>query len=104
MESRKNPKIIHYGGTIKPWQRADADFADSYWHIAKRSVYYELILSRMAVWAANNTPKHRSAEKIRIRSRVVRKLRRTADRVAPSGTILRKPLTLASQAIRKIVR
>lgn len=104
MESRKNPKIIHYGGTIKPWQRADADFADSYWSVAKRSVYYELILSRMAVWASNNASKHHNTEKTRLRSRVVRKLRRTADKIAPSGTILRKPLTFTSQVIRKIVR
>lgn len=104
MESRKSPKIIHYGGTIKPWQRADSDFADSYWRIAKRSVYYELILSRMAVWAGRNASKHPGVEQVRFRTRVVRKMRHAADRVAPKGTVLRRPLTLTSQTIRKIVK
>lgn len=105
MESRKSPKIIHYGGTIKPWQRADGDFADAYWRIARISAYYELILSRMSVWsvkhAVDKPPHH---DKVRLTSRVVRKMRRAADKVAPKGTPLRKPLTLASQAIKKIVR
>lgn len=104
MESRKNPKIIHYGGTIKPWQRPDADFADSYWRVAKTSVFYELILSRMAVWSVNNASKYPQAERMRLRPRVVRKLRRTADKIAPMGTLRRRPITLTSRVVKRVLR
>lgn len=104
MASRKNPYIIHYGGTIKPWQRADTDMASEYWKVARKSVFYELILSRMTVWAT----KHqnigaRSQEQLRLRTRVVRKLRRTADKVAPKGTLRRKPLTALSRTAKRII-
>ena len=106
MESRKNPFIVHYGGSIKPWQRADADMASEYWRTARRSVFYELILSRMAVWAVEHKSDYINvaSKKLRIRTRVVRKLRRVADRVAPKGTPQRKPLTFLSQIIKKTLQ
>lgn len=101
MASRKSPGIIHYGGTIKPWQRADCDFASSYWEIARSSIYYEIILARMAEWQTRNPHKK---EHIRLRSKVVRRLRRFADKVAPLGTARRKPITLMSRSLKKIIR
>lgn len=98
MESRKTPGIIHYGGTIKPWHRPDCDFGDQYWRIARQSAYYELIVARMSDWRVD----HREpAAKVRLRKRAVSKLRSTADRVAPAGTVRRKPITLTSKAIKK---
>ena len=104
MESRKNPKIIHYGGTIKPWQRPDTDYGDSYWRIARLSAYYELIINRMSVWAVKHASQYPQTDKPQLRARVVRKLRRTADKIAPKGTPLRAPITLTSRAIKKVLR
>ena len=104
MTSRKDPYIIHYGGTIKPWQRADCDYANEYWKVARKSEYYELIIGRMAEWRAKNLKNEQPVQKVRLSSRVVRKLRRGADHVAPKGTPLRRPLTMTSRAIKRIVR
>lgn len=104
IESRKSPKIIHYGGTIKPWQRADCDFGDEYWKIARESAYYELILGRMAEWRVKNHGTTVSAVKPRLSSRAARKLRIVADRVAPNGTVRRRPITSTSKAIKKLIR
>lgn len=104
MESRKNPRIIHYGGTIKPWQRADCDFGNEYWRVARKSEYYELILGRMSDWRVKNI--HESfiaVEKVHLPRRLVRKMRHVADRVAPMGTSRRRPLTITSRAIKKVV-
>lgn len=45
--ARKNPFIIHYAGYIKPWKRADEDFAQEFWAIARKSEYYEVLMQRM---------------------------------------------------------
>ncbi len=104
MASRKNPYIIHYGGSIKPWQRADADMAIEYWAVARRSVFYELILSRMTTWAVKNSERVFAPESLRLRTRIVRKLRRGVDVVAPMGTLRRKPITYASKLAKKFIR
>lgn len=104
MESRKDPYIIHYGGTVKPWQRADCDFGNEYWKVARKSEYYELIIARMAEWQVHHPKHHHAPEKVRLTSRMVRKMRRGADRVAPKGTPMRRPLTVTSRAIKKVVR
>ena len=104
MSSRNSPYIIHYGGSIKPWQRADADMASEYWSIARQSVFYELILSRMAVWAGEHKKVGVQPQKLRLRTRVVRKLRRGADIVAPKGTAIRKPITAASVFAKRFIR
>ena len=102
--SRNDPFIIHYGGSIKPWQRADADMASEYWKIARQSSFYELIISRMAVWASKHKEEAPQIGKLRLRTRVVRKLRRGADVIAPMGTIRRKPITQASRLAKKLIR
>ncbi len=104
MSSRRDPLIIHYGGSIKPWQRADGDMASEYWKVARRSVFYELILSRMSVWAVKNKEVQPSIEVLRLRTRVVRKLRRGADVIAPMGTLRRKPVTAASRFAKRFVK
>lgn len=53
MEARKNPKIIHYAGPEKPWLFPEGDFAEIFWEYAKQTPYYEVMLYRMACFAAN---------------------------------------------------
>ena len=47
LESRKAPKIIHYAGAQKPWTDPVMDFSEDFWHFARQSPFYELILRRM---------------------------------------------------------
>lgn len=100
MASRTEPYIIHYGGNIKPWMRADSDFATDYWRIARRSSFYELILSRMSVWAASQTKPVLAPALVRIRTRIARKLRRAVEVVAPTGSLQRKPVTAMAKGSR----
>ena len=60
LESRQNPKIIHYAGWAKPWERPEDDFADKFWDVARTTPYYEVILSRLAntyAWGVYNYKK-----------------------------------------------
>ena len=45
--ARKDPYIIHYAGFLKPWMKPDEDFGYVFWDMARRTPYYEQILSRM---------------------------------------------------------
>jgi lipopolysaccharide biosynthesis glycosyltransferase len=47
LNSRKNPKIIHYAGGQKPWLDPEMDFAPDFWNVARRSPFYETILVRL---------------------------------------------------------
>lgn len=47
VDAYQHPQIIHYAGGIKPWQNIDVDFAIDFWEVARRTPYYEEILSRM---------------------------------------------------------
>lgn len=44
-EARKHPYIIHYAGFLKPWMRPGEDFGYVFWEVARRTPYYEIILS-----------------------------------------------------------
>ena len=48
IDSRKDPKIIHYAGTQKPWDDPEMDFAGEFWGVARRSPFYEILLTRIA--------------------------------------------------------
>lgn len=44
-QARKNPKIIHYGGT-KPWEVPDCDMCWCFWESARKTPFYEDIIRR----------------------------------------------------------
>ena len=46
MDSRKNPKIIHYAGPQKPWLYPDMDFGADFWEVARETPFYESLLFR----------------------------------------------------------
>lgn len=47
MEARKNPGIIHYAAHPKPWQECNSDMYQEFWFYARKSPFYELIISTM---------------------------------------------------------
>lgn len=47
LEARKSPKIIHYAGGDKPWNNPDLDFASDFWEVARKTMYYEIIMTRL---------------------------------------------------------
>lgn len=46
LEARKNPKIVHYAGYQKPWNKVNCDFAEYFWKYARQTEFYEEILRR----------------------------------------------------------
>lgn len=63
-KSRENPKIIHFAGWAKPWERPEDDFAYEFWRIARRTPYYEVILGRMSnnlAWSVLNFHKYKDS-------------------------------------------
>jgi lipopolysaccharide biosynthesis glycosyltransferase len=102
MESRKNPKIIHYGGTVKPWQRPDCDFGYEYWRVARNSAYYELIVGRMSEWRVMKSKEAAQVSLKPTKSNIVSNMRRVADRVAPKGTVRRGYIKRAADSARKV--
>ena len=45
--ARKDPKIIHFAGFMKPWNRPTEDFAHEFWKYSQKTAYYEEILFNM---------------------------------------------------------
>jgi hypothetical protein len=43
-------------------------------------------------------------KKLRLRTRVVRKLRRGADVIAPKGTVMRRPITALSVKLKRLLK
>lgn len=117
MNARKHPKIIHYAGPDKPWDIPYCDFAEVFWHYAKKTPFYEIILLRM--FAAENganlpayiynrvypefserihneikqrynlKPSREEKKKIRKEKRSAR-IRKIADKFFPAGSARRK--------------
>lgn len=75
-ESRKAPKIVHYAGGEKPWINAGCDFSDLFWKEARQSIFYEIILQRMAGDTCNMI----------LAGRNLSLARRVADRLLPKGS------------------
>ncbi len=46
MQTRKNPKIIHYAGIKKPWDEPQHELAEYFWKYAKETPFYDKILAK----------------------------------------------------------
>lgn len=93
-EARKDPKIIHYAGFLKPWHRPDEDMAQYFWEAARRTPFYEQLLLRMADGdarrAAEDLDRQRGMHGL-LRG-VAGTPRRVVDRYYPKGSAGRERL------------
>ncbi|GHU86897.1 hypothetical protein FACS189476_01210 [Spirochaetia bacterium] len=62
MKARQNPKIIHYAGNLKPWDKPESDFADEFWKAARKSLFYEVIVKRVSDSNIETVTAHAVAE------------------------------------------
>ena len=46
LEYINDPYIIHYTSRIKPWMRPDIKLAECFWEVARKSPFYDEIISR----------------------------------------------------------
>ena len=47
LEAKKNPKMIHFSWTDKPWFSPGIHFGEKWWMTARRTPYYSQMLVRM---------------------------------------------------------
>lgn len=47
LEARKNPYIMHWPGSVKPWDTPDVDMARYFWKYARKAPLYEVVLLRL---------------------------------------------------------
>lgn len=64
----QNPYIIHFAALPKPWDYPMVGYGDVWWMYARKSVYYEEIVRRMAMVAVE------SKNRFDIKNRIVNKL------------------------------
>ncbi|WEV65980.1 MULTISPECIES: DUF4422 domain-containing protein [unclassified Bifidobacterium] len=98
MQSRKDPKIIHYAGFIKPWNDPDCDFAYLYWEYARETPFYEQLIKKVVVSDRPKTRKKKSGK-----PRAVKKnsgLRRILDPILPIGSKRREFFKVIGRVIR----
>ena len=48
MTAREHPYIVHYAGPVKPWDDAECDFAEHFWHYAPSTPFFGASLQRLA--------------------------------------------------------
>lgn len=80
--ARADPKIIHYAGSVKPWQDPKEDFAKEFWEVARQTPYYEVLLSEL--------PEHAGKETVSLAQKAVDVIRQAAKRILPEGSRLRQ--------------
>lgn len=47
-EKRMIPLFIHYASTPKPWNNPEIEFAEFFWETARKTNFYEILLSRLS--------------------------------------------------------
>lgn len=80
-QARRNPYIIHYAGTTKPWKNPQEDFAKEFWKVARTTDYYEEMVYNMC--AQNHSKRS-------LRATFIDVLRKTAKRILPQGSWIRR--------------
>lgn len=51
---KKNPVLIHYANIPKPWLNPEIEFASDFWHVARETEFYEIIIARLSAEHANS--------------------------------------------------
>ena len=93
--SRTEPLVIHYAGLEKPWKYPGCDFAERYWHYARQTPFYELMVAALSGKAGMAAPK--------MHEKVVdpkNPIRRIIDPICPVGSKRRETLKAIGRKLR----
>lgn len=103
-DARKDPYIIHYAGFLKPWMNPEEDFAPSFWSVARKTPYYEILLERMQHHIAsqyNCAPPVITHDQTASDHHFVEAVRKVARHIFPQNTKIR---VWAINIYRKLIR
>lgn len=82
LEAHADPAICHYAGPDKPWEFPDSDLAEYFWEYARKTPFYEVILSRMAKKRGDE-----ACDELRAEDGPIKKvLRPTYEKILPAET------------------
>ena len=95
LESRKEPKILHYAGFDKPWKNPWCDFAPLYWQYAQNTPFALQLIAQVAGIEPPHTPAHH--ERVIAEDSPIRKY---ADRIAPIGSKQRELLKTIARRVQ----
>ena len=70
MNSRKNPKVVHYASGIKPWVNPGLDLADIWWKYARTTPFYEEFLSQLTSKQENGAQNDQKAKIARCKTKL----------------------------------
>lgn len=82
-QARKQPGIIHYAGSHKPWKELKGDFATEFWKAARATPYYEQLIYEMYNFVINFG--HPS-----VKQRAGEQMRKAAKKILPQSSSLRR--------------
>ena len=94
LQSRNQPRIIHYAGFIKPWNDASCDLADIYWSYARQTPFYEILIQQLS--SPYNQGQVAQHERAISENSGLRKL---VDPIAPIGSARREILKTVARAV-----
>lgn len=77
-KARNTPKIIHWAGSIKPWNIAELDMAQYFWCYARKSSVYEILLSRLMKFIINNTNNKNNKS---LKNEVLKKIKKYVNKI-----------------------
>lgn len=62
ISAKKNPWIVHYAGTPKPWDDMKTDMGEHFWKYAKTSPFFEILIHELTMRNMNNLNTRVSAD------------------------------------------
>ena len=83
-----NPKIIHFAGYKKPWYDPTEDYATEFWKYARKTAYYEELISHILNFGFRMEHQGRADRRLKHRFKVKAKdtFDKTYAKVAPFGS------------------
>lgn len=82
--ARINPKIVHFAGFVKPWNKPESDYAYLFWNYARKSPYYEEMLTGLIKNICKEGVKKES-ENFRLGEELKKSIIRTSKKMTTSS-------------------
>ena len=94
----KNPKILHFCGTTKPWNEPNYEYAHLFWDTLKKTPFYELVIHRRII-EISNFLNHNTYKQIVDRRTLKGKIKFTIKKIV---RLFFPPKTIRREILKKI--
>lgn len=90
-QAKKSPNLLHYANVPKPWDEPNSKYAERFWEVARRTQFYEIILSRLIDRKIGGL--HSAVYDLQVREGLFDNrtgVRKIADKLMPPNSLRRK--------------